>query len=257
MSQSPFRPSVTGKVGDISRRVAAIEALAPSGGVTTLSKSGDTPLTGDVTLTGGTGIDLTQVGQDIEITFRPIVDGSSVLLPHQAGYWYSGQFHNLSGSTTPSLGQAHAVPFWVPSDTTYDRIAVILLSTAGATRKTRLGIYEDDGTGFPGTLILDAGQISGDGSGAREKSITISQALAAGMYWLVGVNQDVAGNTSQAVQGLLLLNVTSTTLTEIVTPNVTAYQQNSVSAGLPDPWGGTRDVFISGAAAIRVYLRAA
>ncbi len=36
-------------------------------GVTSIAKSGDTPLTGDVTLTGGTNITLTQAGQDISI----------------------------------------------------------------------------------------------------------------------------------------------------------------------------------------------
>lgn len=42
-------------------------SAGPAGGVDSLAKSGDTPLTGDVTLSEGTNITLTQAGQDIEI----------------------------------------------------------------------------------------------------------------------------------------------------------------------------------------------
>jgi hypothetical protein len=44
-----------------------IPGLASFTGVTSLAKSGDTQLTGDVTLSEGSGVTLTEVGQNIEI----------------------------------------------------------------------------------------------------------------------------------------------------------------------------------------------
>lgn len=51
----------------------------------------------------------------------------------------------------------------------------------------RLGIYNDNGTGYPNTLLLDAGVVTGDTNAVKE--ITISQALPVGLYWLVAVAQ--------------------------------------------------------------------
>jgi hypothetical protein len=73
-------------------------------------------------------------------------------------------------------------PFPVGVGFTADRISlgVAVAGTSGA--KVRLGIYNDDGTGQPGTLLLDAGTINGDSNTYQE--ITISQALSAGtLYW--------------------------------------------------------------------------
>ena len=42
--------------------------IPPGGGLDTLAEEGETGLTGDVTLSAGAGITLTQVGNDIEIS---------------------------------------------------------------------------------------------------------------------------------------------------------------------------------------------
>jgi hypothetical protein len=52
----------------------------------------------------------------------------------------------------------------------------------------RFGIWNDDGAGKPGTLLLDAGTAATDGStGAFE--VTVSQALSPGIYWVGGAVQ--------------------------------------------------------------------
>jgi hypothetical protein len=54
-----------------------------------------------------------------------------------------------------------------------------------------MGIYNDDGSGRPGSLLLDAGTVAGTATGFL--SITINQALAAGIYWLALLGQGNSG----------------------------------------------------------------
>ena len=61
-----------------------------------------------------------------------------------------------------------------------------------------LGIFQSDAAGdLPGTLVLDAGTVVGD-SGTGSKTITISQSLSAGVYWLGIVAQTAAGAVLRA-----------------------------------------------------------
>lgn len=85
-------------------------------------------------------------------------------------------------------GECRTAPLLLFSGT-LDRIGVAVTTAAGAGGGgvVRLGIYSDDGTGRPGTLILDAGTVDATTTGVKE--ITISQAVTRGVYWLVAVPQ--------------------------------------------------------------------
>lgn len=97
-----------------------------------------------------------------------------------AGRWYTWPFYNSLSTVAPTTGTLYAVPFYVPAQTTFVKIMVSVTSaTAGS--HIELGIYANSG-GQPAALILDAGQI--DSSSTGDKSITISQTLDAGWYWL-------------------------------------------------------------------------
>lgn len=107
----------------------------------------------------------------------------------------------VAGDQTHVLTKDQVVftPFPVTQGFTADRISlgVAVAGTAGA--KIRLGIYNDDGSGQPGTLLLDAGTINGDSNTYQD--ITISQALASGtMYW-VAVCWQVQSVGSGTVRG--------------------------------------------------------
>ena len=81
----------------------------------------------------------------------------------------------------PSANNLRALPFGTGKIVTADRIGIIV--TTGAAGNVRIGIYQDDGNGYPGSLLLDAGAQSTTGTGVKE--VTISQALAANtLYWL-------------------------------------------------------------------------
>ena len=83
-------------------------------------------------------------------------------------------------------GTEFAVPFFVSADDTFDRIAINVTVAGAAGSVIRLGIKKESG-GAPGDLVLDAGTVDSTGTGA--KTITISQSLTAGWYWLVAVGQ--------------------------------------------------------------------
>ena len=122
--------------------------------------------------------------------------GGGFIPPHQPGLYYRSQFFfEALNASTMVPGRFYAIPFIVPNDKTYDRIA-IQVSTGAAGTTARLGIYAPAYTSAepgiqPGQLILDAGEVSTDSSGLKE--IAISQQLSAGWYFLAAI---FSGNPS-------------------------------------------------------------
>ena len=78
------------------------------------------------------------------------------------------------------IGTLYTFAVYVPFTRTIDRIGAEI-TTAAASSTITLGIYEDDGTGLPGALLLDAGTISGIAIAAVE--LTISQPLQGGKLY--------------------------------------------------------------------------
>ena len=140
--------------------------------------------------------------------------------------------HNGNGNGTLVQNTIYAVPFYVPVTTTFTKIAVVTVGTASA--QVRLGIYNDNGSGVPDTLILDAGSIATATSGF--KTITISQSLTPGWYWLACAMQGAAGSINN-ITGPLAYLPTANGYTSVT---YAGYKGSaSVSAGLPNPWGST------------------
>ena len=115
-----------------------------------------------------------------------------------------------------------------------DRIGaeVTVVGTAGAV--VRLGIYDDDGSGLPGALVVDAGTIAG--TVAAASTITISQAFAnAGWRWLAACVQGAAG-TRPTMR--MVTYVGDAPVSHGSTPgsNIqTSYVQTGVAGALPNP----------------------
>lgn len=106
----------------------------------------------------------------------------------KTGLWYRGNYGPVGANLSTVLNRLYAAPFRLNATTTFDRIGIDVATAAGAGGVARLGIYASDATGgLPGTLILDAGTVAIDSTGG--KTITISQQLTAGMYWLAIINQ--------------------------------------------------------------------
>ena len=100
-------------------------------------------------------------------------------------YLRSGAYHSSQScgevTTWSSIAdRLYVYPFYVPLRTTFDRISIHV--TAEAAGSARLGVYADDGSIYPGDLVLDAGTVSVGTAGQKE--IEISLMLEPGLYWL-------------------------------------------------------------------------
>jgi hypothetical protein len=147
----------------------------------------------------------------------------------------SGQYFRTPNSqyalNSPSNTTTYYTPIYIDKSTTFDRIALATASTFTGTATVRLGIYNDN-NGVPSTVVLDAGTVSATFNSSAY-TITISQTLANGMYWLAFCQQGTApstgsyvGNINSQAQGNLLFNSAAGTPTN----NLTAgYFQSSVT----------------------------
>lgn len=104
----------------------------------------------------------------------------------------SGWYHFPAGNTATinaTLNRQYYIPFPVYQACTVTAIACSVTTLGAAGAVVRLGIYNSDANGLPGTLLIDGGTVASTGTGAKE--VTISQALTPGIYWLAVVPQVV------------------------------------------------------------------
>jgi hypothetical protein len=95
------------------------------------------------------------------------------------------------------LDRTYYMPFYVRKSNTFDRIAIVSGSTWAGSGVVRLGIYNND-NGFPSTVKLDAGTVAPAATNTTY-TITISETLEIGWYWLA-CNSQTAG-TNNAFYG--------------------------------------------------------
>lgn len=89
----------------------------------------------------------------------------------QSTHWRNGGYLFCRGgaasTTTPAAGVVVAGPMPdVDRACTIDRIGIEVTSGGSVGAVIRFGLYADDGTGYPGALIYDAGQFAATGTGA-------------------------------------------------------------------------------------------
>jgi hypothetical protein len=103
--------------------------------------------------------------------------------------WVTGAYYRTSNAVGQSVGNINllgVMPIYVPNTITAVSLSV-WAATSGTTSTVRLGIYNNGTGGQPSTLLLDAGTVSGTASGLY--SVTISQSLSPGWYWVGSVQQ--------------------------------------------------------------------
>lgn len=116
--------------------------------------------------------------------------GAAVALPMTAsGQYFFPTFHTSTSGVTLPLGSLLACPWIVTKSVTLDRIGAGVVTAGDTGAKYRVGVYGDNGSCYPGALILDAGQLIAD-SNVAAGDLTVSQAFAPGLYWMVGVSQN-------------------------------------------------------------------
>lgn len=166
---------------------------------------------------------------------------------------------NTATSTTSAsvgVGTLRLTAWLNPIDITIDRIGGEIVSgtTADAGAKVRLGIYNDNGFAYPGSLFLDAGQIAGDSVTVQD--ITISNTfIPAGLYWIGGTVQSVV-TTQPTVRTISNYHPPVTILGSTSAPTVgsawTSYSMSSVTGAFPGTFSSTVS---TGSVCPRVHMR--
>lgn len=108
-------------------------------------------------------------------------------------YYYPLSQHSVTASGALSNGTLRIAPWAVTREISFDRIGAEISVVGEAGSKLRLGIYEDNGSCFPGKLVLDAGQINGDSATVQE--LVCSQTLPVGLFWIGAVVQSAPATT--------------------------------------------------------------
>lgn len=115
----------------------------------------------------------------------------------------------------------------------------------------RLGIYADNGSGFPGALVIDAGTI--DGHSATVQEITISQALSAGTYWFGAVVQGVTTTQPTMRTGTPAFAPISSSTIPATNAIYFGYAAGgTVNNGLPNPFNSPSP---SGTGGVRGFIK--
>jgi hypothetical protein len=176
-----------------------------------------------------------------------VADGSipvgKLAAPTGWGRLVSGRYYfpmgggtsGLSTSSTLGTGTLRVCPWFVPNATQLSVIGgeVVTGTTGDSGSKLRLGIYADDGTCYPGRLVLDAGTIAGDSIAVQD--IAINLTLQPGLYWIGGAVQivTVTSPTVRTTTVTAPFPLTVGASTPAAGGASSGYSQTSVTGALP------------------------
>lgn len=132
------------------------------------------------------------------------------------------------GNVAVTLNSFRAYRLRVSRSTTFDRVG-LYISTGQSGATVRMGIYSDDGNNRPSSLIVDFGTV--DASSSGNVTLTISQTLAAGTYWVGGVSQGTTAPTVNANTGAAE-GITAATPSDAA-QTLCGYEMINVSGSLP------------------------
>lgn len=101
-------------------------------------------------------------------------------------YYHAGIINNPQSYTTGTYAHdfLRAYPVYFPRAVTIDKLATYV-NTGVASSNIRIGIYTDNGSFYPDTLIVDSGDISTASGGQKEATVT--QSLSPDLYWFAHV----------------------------------------------------------------------
>lgn len=167
----------------------------------------------------------------------------------------SGHYYIAAGQAAPTTAQTgnsltRVGPVFIPNDITIAKIGCETTVNGEAGSVFRIGIWNDTGGGYPGTLAKDFGTVAGDG-GAAIKEITPDPVLTLtrGLYWFGGAAQ-VAATTQPTMR------VTSSWNPPLLMSfGTSVHSAGAVTSGYYDTQAGAFTTFTTTAAAISYIPR--
>lgn len=135
-----------------------------------------------------------------------------------------------------TLNTLYLAPLWIDRSIAIDSLAVSVTTAGAAGATVRLGIYEDDGRGYPGVLRVDAGTVSSTAIGAP--AAAVAETLTAGLYWIGMVAQSVTCTVRAANSPYYALAAASASAA-LGTTQPKCYTQTGVAGALPATFSTT------------------
>lgn len=147
-----------------------------------------------VDLLGGTTDQYLAKNSNTDMDFKWVAGPAVYGIPFISTFYYEGLRSGSSVALTATEDVTYYQPIYIPTSTTFDRIAMRTRSTHTGTSTVRLGVY-NMGVGVPTTVALDAGTVSATAA-STTYTITINQTLSAGWYWLAANVQAKTGTSA-------------------------------------------------------------
>jgi hypothetical protein len=170
---------------------------------------------------------------------------------NKSGTWFTPSMVVGTGAQvgTTTLNKAQVIPILLRAGT-LDRIGCNQATNPTAGEFFRLGIYSDDGNGYPGALLVDGGQVLRATSGF--KTVTINQAITTGIYWIAVAYQGgstignviVVGSNSDGNRPISVNTMADSTNLFATSP--AGYKDTGISAAFPATWTSTAQGMGSG-----------
>jgi hypothetical protein len=107
----------------------------------------------------------------------------SAVSSYATGLSYSSP-HTARGTAAPPVNTGGAIPFLAARPAFWSAMAIEVTGAAGAGGLCRLGIYADNGAGYPGILVASPGAVPTTAAGVQSVSFSSPLMLTTGMYWL-------------------------------------------------------------------------
>lgn len=138
---------------------------------------------------------LFQLPADTENASGEYPQSGYVALGQVAGFayvpWVHGRFYGLPAGGTPVAvltvaSTLYAYPVYIPSIVTVAslNLSVTTGQTAGA---SHLGIYADNGAGYPGALVYDSGALVSASTALVTDTGIAGTVLQPGLYWMASI----------------------------------------------------------------------
>lgn len=105
--------------------------------------------------------------------------------------WVTGRYYGLPSGTTLSTiltvtGTLYAYPLYIPATSIKTVSNAATTGQSGA--NSHVGIYADNGGGYPGALVSDFGALGAlTGTGVVTSTLTTPLAVNSGLYWVSSI----------------------------------------------------------------------
>jgi hypothetical protein len=190
------------------------------------------------------------MGKGMALTSGPL----PVNPTYVSGQYYFANTGALS-ATAQASGFVYAFPWVVTAPLSISKIGSECTIAGAATSVVRIGVWNDTGNAYPGTLLLDAGTI--DGTSATVQDITLGSALllGPGLYWVGTVGQVAAVPTMRtALNPDCRFNFAAGTAKPSAGTTLGGYYQSGVTGAFGGSFTSTVNTYPSNQAA-RVHFK--